>query len=50
MPKLYEYVRHPRIDELHANRPLKTAELRNINHPNWLVRMNARVGLPCPMR
>ena len=45
MPNLYQYIRHPRIDELHARKPLKTAELRNINHPNWLVRMNARVGL-----
>lgn len=45
MPKIYEYVRHPRFDQLHAMRPLKTRDLRNIDHPNWLVRFNARVGL-----
>lgn len=45
MPKLYEYLRHPRLDELHAKRPVKTADVRNVNHPNWLVRLNGRIGL-----
>jgi hypothetical protein len=45
MPKVYEYVRHPRGDELRASRPVKTADLRKLNHPNWIVRFNARFGL-----
>jgi hypothetical protein len=45
MPPIYEYIRHPRFDELHAARPIKTAHLRGVDHENWLVRLNARVGL-----
>jgi hypothetical protein len=45
MPKIYEYVRHPRIDELHAIKPVKVAHLRGIDHENRIVRLNARVGL-----
>ena len=45
MSKLYEYVRHPRADELRASRPVKTADLRRIKHPNPVVRFNARFGL-----
>jgi len=45
MPKPYEYLRHPRLDELRAIRPVKTADLRNVNHANWLIRLNARIGL-----
>ncbi|MCW2654146.1 MAG: hypothetical protein JWR32_5122 [Mycobacterium sp.] len=45
MPKLYEYIRRPRADELHASGPTKTSDLRKLNHPNWLIRLNARVGL-----
>jgi len=42
---IYEYVRHPRGAELHASKPFKTEDLRRTNHPNFFVRVNARVGL-----
>jgi hypothetical protein len=45
MSKIYEYVRHPRAEELQASRPVKSAQLRGVDHDNWLVRLNARVGL-----
>ena len=45
MSKLYEYVRHPRADELHASKPVKTADLRRVQHTNPVVRFNARFGL-----
>ncbi|TGD90778.1 DUF1003 domain-containing protein [Mycolicibacterium sp. CH28] len=45
MSKIYEYVRHPRADELRAGRPVKTRDSRRLNHPNFLVRFNARFGL-----
>ena len=45
MASLYEYVRHPRAAELHASRPVKTADLRRVNHKNPFVRFNARFGL-----
>jgi len=43
--KIYEYVRHPRTEELRIQRPIKTADLRNVNHQNPFVRLNARFGL-----
>ena len=45
MSKLYDYVRHPRAAELRAGRPVRTSDLRRINHTNPLVRLNARFGL-----
>jgi type VI protein secretion system component VasK len=45
MSKIYEYVRHPRAAELQAGKPVKTADLRQVNHQNFFVRMNARFGL-----
>ena len=45
MSKIYEYVRHPRSDELRAHKPVKSADLRNLNHQNPFVRLNARFGL-----
>jgi hypothetical protein len=45
MSKIYDYVRHPRFDELKAHRPVRTEDLRNINHQNPFVRLNARFGL-----
>jgi len=38
-------VRHPRTEELRIQRPIKTADLRNVNHQNPFVRLNARFGL-----
>jgi hypothetical protein len=45
MSKIYEYVRHPRAEQLRVQHPVKTAELRNINHQNPFIRLNARFGL-----
>jgi hypothetical protein len=45
MANIYEYVRHPRVQELVAARPIKTRDMRRLNHPNWIVRFNARFGL-----
>ena len=45
MASIYEYVRHPRAAELRANKPVKTQDLRRTDHPNFFVRVNARVGL-----
>ena len=45
MDNIYEYVRHPRAAELNAKRPIKTSDLRRVDHQNPLVRFNARFGL-----
>ena len=45
MEDIYEYIRHPRAAELRANKPVKTADIRRVNHKNPFVRFNARVGL-----
>ncbi len=45
MSKIYEYVRHPRAAELRAGHPVKTADLRKVNHQNFFVRFNAKFGL-----
>lgn len=45
MSKLYDYIPHPRMAELHARKPVKTDDLRGVEHQNWLVRFNARFGL-----
>jgi len=45
MASLYEYVRHPRAAELREGGPVKTSDLRRVNHKNPFVRFNARFGL-----
>jgi uncharacterized membrane protein len=45
MPKLYEYVRHPRSAELRLHGPVTTKDLRRTNSQNPFVRFNARFGL-----
>lgn len=45
MPKIYEYVRHPRAEELRLAGPTKTRDVRPLDHPNVFVRFNARFGL-----
>ncbi|MHB1209954.1 MAG: DUF1003 domain-containing protein [Acidimicrobiales bacterium] len=45
MSNIYQYVRHPRSAELRQNAPVKTNDLRRVNHKNPLVRFNARFGL-----
>jgi hypothetical protein len=42
---IYEYVRHPRLDQLRNLRPIKLRDLRGVNSDNWIVRLNARIGL-----
>jgi hypothetical protein len=45
MPKIYDYVRHPRLDQLRAGHPVQTRDERRLNHQNPIVRFNARFGL-----
>jgi hypothetical protein len=45
MSNLYNYMRHPRIEELKTGHPVKTRDMRRLNNPNWIVRFNARFGL-----
>lgn len=45
MSNIYQYVRHPRSAELREGRPVKTTDLRRVNHQNPIVRFNARFGL-----
>jgi len=45
MENIYEYVRHPRAAELRQSRPVKTNDVRRVNHKNPMVRFNARFGL-----
>jgi hypothetical protein len=45
MPNIYDYVRHPRLDELHASHPPKTVDQRRLHHDNPIVRFNSRLGL-----
>ena len=45
MPNIYDYVRHPRIEERTLAGPVKTRDLRKLDHPNPFVRFNARFGL-----
>jgi len=41
MSKIYQYERHPRVEQLKVGRPIKTRDMRKLNNPNWLVRFNA---------
>jgi hypothetical protein len=45
MAKIYEYRHHPRSQELKEGRPVKSTDVRRLNHPNAFVRFNARFGL-----
>jgi hypothetical protein len=45
MPKIYDYVRHPRAHELATRKPVTAADLRGLHHDSWVVRFNARFGL-----
>jgi hypothetical protein len=45
MSSIYEYVRHPRLGELNLRPPIKIAQIRGVDHDNWVVRFNARFGL-----
>jgi hypothetical protein len=45
MDDLFHYVPHPRIEERRAAPPSKIADQRKLDHPNPIVRFNARFGL-----
>ncbi len=45
MPTIYEYVRHPRAEELRRQGPVKTADLRRTDHQNPIIRLNNKIGL-----
>lgn len=45
MSNLFEYVRHPRAEELRTNKPATTTDFRQTDHPNFFRRLNANVGL-----
>jgi hypothetical protein len=45
MSKIYDYVRHPRAAEMAARKPVSTAQIRGVDHQNWLMRFNAKFGL-----
>src|SRR5579863_8722858 len=45
MPKIYEYVRHPWVEDRRLATPTKTRDLRRLDHPNPIIRLNARFGL-----
>jgi hypothetical protein len=45
MSKIYEYAQPARVEERKMQGPVKTRDLRPLNHPNPFVRFNARFGL-----
>ncbi|HUZ40802.1 MAG TPA: DUF1003 domain-containing protein [Acidimicrobiales bacterium] len=45
MASIYEYVRRPRIEERKLEGPVKSRDLRRLDHPNPIIRLNARFGL-----
>ena len=45
MTAIYEYLAHPHIERRRAAGPTKTVDQRRLDHPNPVVRFNARVGL-----
>jgi hypothetical protein len=46
MANIYEYIRHPRANELaHLGRPVKTDDFRRLKSDNVFVKFNAKFGL-----
>jgi len=45
MPELFQYHPHPRIAEHTAAGPTRVVDQRRLDHPNPVVRFNARFGL-----
>src|SRR5580693_5962490 len=45
MSKIYEYARHPWVEERRLATPTRTRDLRHLDHPNPFIRFNARFGL-----
>ena len=45
MANIYEYIRHPRAEELQAAKPTRVRDMRRLHHPNPIVRFYAHFGL-----
>ncbi|MHB2029869.1 MAG: DUF1003 domain-containing protein [Acidimicrobiales bacterium] len=45
MENIYDYVRHPRAQELRAGRPVKTEDVRKAHANNVFARFNSKFGL-----
>jgi hypothetical protein len=45
MTSLYEHVPHPHVAERKLAGPVRTVDQRRLDHPNPIVRFNARMGL-----
>jgi hypothetical protein len=45
MTQIFSYVPHPHIAERKRSGPVRTRDLRRLNHPNPVIRFNARFGL-----
>ena len=45
MPTAFEYQPHPHVQRRRAARPAKTVDQVRLDHPNPIVRVNARLGL-----
>lgn len=45
MSKIFDYHPHPRKSELAHSKPVKTEHVRQTNHHNFFVRLNAKIGL-----
>jgi hypothetical protein len=45
MSTIYQHIPHPHIENRKLAGPSKTVDQRRINHPNPIVRFNARLGL-----
>lgn len=45
MPEIFHYVPHPRIEQHRLEKPARVRDERRLDHPNPLVRFNARFGL-----
>lgn len=45
MTQIYQHVQHPHVAVRSRQGPTKTADQRRLNHPNPVIRFNARLGL-----
>ncbi len=45
MSQLFEYEQHPRAEELASRKPVQSTDVRQLQHANPIVRLNARFGL-----
>jgi hypothetical protein len=45
MSNIFTHEQHPHIEERKSSRPVKVDDERKLDHPNPIVRLNARVGL-----